>query len=1321
MACPSLWLLTGVIIWSLSRFSQAMYIFSGNSASVTGCTQYTDLAGNVVAAKDRLNARGYICFATVSSLTAPGGLALTDFGAQANVPCSYWCDIKTPILVKGAFVFYTAGPSSPSLLLEPTTDSVPAGCTAVDFHCGDVPSKVTPINNLSLALYGANDMRQALEGVPCNSTVTCFAGKALHALYNNMIVARDVVLGLQGTPYQCVLMYLGLAPISTGSTCWTQLGAQCYSGSGPRYCVNTDVKNAGITNYVAPVLGNNAAREMWCYYTSFGQYRNAFGTNPSVPNPALAKCTGVIYTKATIVQNAAPRITIDQRYPNGAWIVTEFQANDYIQMPAVVRVQPNAILSIGDWEGGVLGWVGASQTIASRNAFAASAVDLMIKYNFIGLDLSWLAPTIRGGAPTDTINYGLLAAAVRAALKAKGSYILTASVLVGYPTVQVYDMINNHVHFDRIFLMTFDLYGGWDPSEVACHTAWDIGTGCGLKGKQCGLPGDYLYLRWSLTYYTTVVPVSKLIMGLAFYGRGFQSSNGKFSELTNYPEPQFGSVGMYGYAELVNTFMVNTTSVYDNQQLCVMATIPVDVNVKAIVFWDTLTTMKEKITAAITEFAIPAFFSWALDYDVQPSVAAHVELIRYVKTYPSPQSAKSTSTVPTYQIGVGPLVRCSGILAIGAQLVVSSVPYVEFTSLATFSGIYVADVLTVTSCTPGTPRNSAVQTNAILTNALDLNTFTATSDSGAYSVGIVGHAIVQRSPAVTLACQESVQTPVIGRLPYVDVDGTTYFTTPIFEDGLLMLPLDLSYFMSSYAYFVDYINFNTTCINYDITALPSCIVTACAGDPACISTYAGICSGAAGIMDDAKRSNMLLLNAFSDLDVAHQKARIYSAAGTTQEAKLLGLVAIGVSMAALSVSGVALGVAIEASVRVTALSAQVSKQQMQIDNQQKQLDVTEAYVSALAKSVVTISAKLDHNTQLVNQRVSDLQNQLNDRFAAITQNFDLVMQNIAAVVVDVNRKFAVTVGYQSWYQQMMSITNQLTQAAMQLSYKAITTNACLQSIADGNLAGCPTENAVILDHPGLSYLKSVASILYVNSNLIIVSYLPTKLTPFVNNIGYPGPILIDGSLCWPDYEVFRFNGSFFHPPKCTAKYCESALVPHSAYLSCARNVSTCQTSCGRCFKHMCYDSKKNAITFQRMGDVSYAVAATAPIFNSLSSSRINVSALLGSAGVSDLTFATLAPLKYVNTSVTLISVSEDIKALNASISVYEAQIAELHSLYAVLSGTALAPSTVLIVVIVILAIIAFVVVFVLVFKAVSCCLSMRSAPAGYSRLPAKYE
>jgi chitinase len=173
------------------------------------------------------------------------------------------------------------------------------------------------------------------------------------------------------------------------------------------------------------------------------------------------------------------------------------------------------VISIGGWT-----WSGkfsdAVLTDTARAAFAASAVDIVRKYDLDGVDIDWEYPTIKGldgniYRPEDKQNYTLMFRDLRHALdsikKQTGkSYLLTTAVGAFTTFVDNTEMGKAQQYLDYINLMTYDY-----SSKIAEH--------------HTNLYKSKLYHAKNSAdkavdaFISAGVPPEKLVMGIAFYGR----------------------------------------------------------------------------------------------------------------------------------------------------------------------------------------------------------------------------------------------------------------------------------------------------------------------------------------------------------------------------------------------------------------------------------------------------------------------------------------------------------------------------------------------------------------------------------------------------------------------------------------------------------------------------------------------------------------------------------------------------------------------------------------------------------------------------------
>jgi chitinase len=173
------------------------------------------------------------------------------------------------------------------------------------------------------------------------------------------------------------------------------------------------------------------------------------------------------------------------------------------------------LISIGGWT-----WSGkfsdAVLTDTSRQAFAASAVDIISKFDMDGIDIDWEYPGRPGYEgniyrPEDKQNYTLMFRELRRQLdslqhQTGKKYLLTTAAGASGSFVEHTEMGNAQQYLDYINLMTYDFSGG----KIASHHT-NLYASKAYKGSENADNAVTLFMAAG-------VPVNKLVMGIAFYG-----------------------------------------------------------------------------------------------------------------------------------------------------------------------------------------------------------------------------------------------------------------------------------------------------------------------------------------------------------------------------------------------------------------------------------------------------------------------------------------------------------------------------------------------------------------------------------------------------------------------------------------------------------------------------------------------------------------------------------------------------------------------------------------------------------------------------------
>ncbi|MDN5287600.1 MAG: glycoside hydrolase family 18 protein [Mucilaginibacter sp.] len=206
---------------------------------------------------------------------------------------------------------------------------------------------------------------------------------------------------------------------------------------------------------------------------------------------------------------------------NRAWLTHErTDTTNFRNLVLLKKRNPalKVLISIGGWT-----WSGnfsdAVLTDTSRQAFAASAVAIIKKYNLDGIDIDWEYPAIPGNTgnvyrPEDKENYTLMFKALRHDLdileNQTGKKLLLTTAVGGFKRfIDHTEMGKAQQYLDYINLMTYDYFQ--DSLGIAVHHT-------NLYASKQYKTENYADKAVS-DFIAAGVPASKLVLGVAFYGR----------------------------------------------------------------------------------------------------------------------------------------------------------------------------------------------------------------------------------------------------------------------------------------------------------------------------------------------------------------------------------------------------------------------------------------------------------------------------------------------------------------------------------------------------------------------------------------------------------------------------------------------------------------------------------------------------------------------------------------------------------------------------------------------------------------------------------
>ena len=227
----------------------------------------------------------------------------------------------------------------------------------------------------------------------------------------------------------------------------------------------------------------------------------------------------------------------------------------FLRLQALKKANPRLklIVCVGGWQ--AEGFSDAALTDSSRLTFAQSAVTLLRDYSADGIDLDWEYPG-QGVAgikyrTEDKRNFTLLLKTLREQLDAESAaqrrsgsarYTLTIAA-ADREYFDHTEMDRLHVYLDWVNLMSYDFFNSLTPTT---------GHHAGLYRSERAAPADRNADAAVKQYLAAGVPADKIVLGVAFYGRGFAGvtpvNNG-----VNQPYQRFE--GEHSYAELAGKFV----------------------------------------------------------------------------------------------------------------------------------------------------------------------------------------------------------------------------------------------------------------------------------------------------------------------------------------------------------------------------------------------------------------------------------------------------------------------------------------------------------------------------------------------------------------------------------------------------------------------------------------------------------------------------------------------------------------------------------------------------------------------------------------------
>ncbi len=218
------------------------------------------------------------------------------------------------------------------------------------------------------------------------------------------------------------------------------------------------------------------------------------------------------------------------------------QSKTFAQLRKVREAHPQLrlLISIGGWAAAPQ-YSDAALTPKSRAAFARSCIqEYIVRSGFEGIDIDWEFP-VHGGIPQnphrpqDRANVTALLAEIRSQLDALGRanhrhYYLTVATPTGrwqyggaYDPSDSYDLHAIAQSADWLNVMTYDMNNIFSP-----YSSFNTPLSADPNDPTPALERRWDNVSGAVKYYkANGVPAEKIVLGFAFYGRGFTGVSSK--------------------------------------------------------------------------------------------------------------------------------------------------------------------------------------------------------------------------------------------------------------------------------------------------------------------------------------------------------------------------------------------------------------------------------------------------------------------------------------------------------------------------------------------------------------------------------------------------------------------------------------------------------------------------------------------------------------------------------------------------------------------------------------------------------------------------
>ena len=353
------------------------------------------------------------------------------------------------------------------------------------------------------------------------------------------------------------------------ATCTSTVGSCAIAGQtavSPATPKATATPTPTATSAYVPLPGAyNGTRKLIAYYPAWATYARNFQVS-DIPGEKL---THINYAFANIKNGQCvlgdSYADIDKAFAGDTWDQGA-QRGNFNQLTKLKAANPGlkTMISIGGWTWSE-NFAAAAASDLSRKAFTSSCVTFMKQYGFDGVDIDWEYPVSGGlnaGTAADKQNYTALLTEFRAALNAQESkdgrdYSLSIAAPAGPSIIPNLESAKIGGILDWMNLMSYDFHGSWDP--ITGHNA---PMSVGPKDTAAGFS-----IKDSVdSYIKAGFPAAKLVLGVPFYGRGWEgvapTSSGLYQSGTSASVGTWEK-GVFDFSDIKANYLPSMTRLWD--------------------------------------------------------------------------------------------------------------------------------------------------------------------------------------------------------------------------------------------------------------------------------------------------------------------------------------------------------------------------------------------------------------------------------------------------------------------------------------------------------------------------------------------------------------------------------------------------------------------------------------------------------------------------------------------------------------------------------------------------------------------------------------